>query len=68
MEVSAFITEQLKEQRDHDEKLRQEAKGERQEFEAKFIQQQAEAKADMEQALKIQMREQRINACTNPSC
>ena len=35
MDVSAFMTAQLREQRDHDEKLRQEAKAERRELEAK---------------------------------
>jgi predicted nuclease with TOPRIM domain len=46
MEVSAFMTEQLKEQlreqRDHDEKLRHE-------YEAKLQQQQAQAKAETDQ-------------------
>ena len=43
MEVSAFMTEQLREQlreqRDHDETLRQEAKAERVEFEERLAQQ-----------------------------
>ena len=53
MEVSAFMTEQLKEQlmeqRDHDEKLRQEAKVERLELEAKLKQQRTEANSKLEQ-------------------
>ena len=61
MEVSAFMTEQLKEQlkeqRDHDAKLWQEAKTERQELEGKLQQQQADAKVETEQLREAALRE-----------
>ena len=72
MEVSAFMTKQLKEylteQWDHDEKLRQEAKAERLELEAKLGQQQADANAETEkqrlemQATVDQLREEAVEA------
>jgi hypothetical protein len=53
MEVSAFMTEQLKahlkEQREHDEKQRQEAKAERQEFDAMLQRQRREFEAKLAQ-------------------
>ena len=65
MEVSAFMTEQLKEQlreqRGHDASLRQAANAERQELEAQLQQQRAEAKAERHE-LEAQLQQQRAEA------